>query len=157
MNYRLNARVIAFVGVFVVAAGALFIYTLLLAPTERDVPADLATTTTREAEQLITARHKVVGTAHTVAGSVGLPTPCHTVVVEPFFVDAGTSTVELRFSTGLSGDVCAAKVTDVPFWVTFTADPGAELRATWNGAPATLNLVPVGPNEPIEGGVPVKG
>jgi len=157
MNYRLNSKIIALVAVFVLIAGALFAYTLLLAPTDEVPHPQTEERKGAVQERLLTAKHRYENGVHTVAGSVALPTPCHAVVAEPFFVDSGTTTVEIRFSTTLSGDVCAQVVTQAPFKVTFTAGEQVAIRATWDGAPVRLNLVPAVPGENLDGTVEIKG
>jgi hypothetical protein len=158
MNYRLNTKVIALVALLVVIAIVLFAYTLVSAPTETEVSTQQATTTTtQQEERLLSAKHQFVDGIHTIAGTVELPTPCHTLVAEPFFVDDASSTVEIRFSTALQGEECATVPTQVPFRVSFEAPEGVAIRATWDGAPVRLNLVPVAPGETLDGDVNMKG
>ena len=149
---------IAVVAILVVIAIILFAYTLVSAPIKQEVPsAQTASTTQPAPERLITAKHQYVDGVHAIAGTVEVPTPCHTVVVEPFFVDEAKSAVEIRFNTALQGDECAAQVTQVPFRVTFEAPEAVAITATWDGAPVRLNLVPVEPGETLDGDLYMKG
>ncbi len=157
MNYRLNSKAIALVAILVVVAVILFAYTLVSAPTKEETPE--ATTTAQEEtpERIITAKQQFVNGMQTIAGTVDVPTPCHSVVAQPFFVNDATNTVEIRFNTAIEGEQCAAQVTSVPFKVSFEAPEDVSIRATWDGQPVRLNLVPVAPGESIGGPVDVKG
>lgn len=157
MDYRLNTKAIGFVVALIVIAAGLFLYTFVSAPGETDnvVPEDRAVTV--PAPQLITAKHRYSEGMHTIAGSLELPTPCHRVSAEPFFVD-GTSTVEVRFVTKREvNGTCPPTPTSTPFRVSFEAPEGVTIRATWHSAPVPLNLIPVGPGEILEGDIEVKG
>lgn len=153
MNYRINTYGIWALAILFLTAAGIFTYTLIRTPTgtdetsgAEDVP-PVATT-----EETITAKHRYAENMHTIAGMVSVPTPCHSVTVEPFFVpsEGATTTVELRFTTVLEGSDCPALVSDAPFRVTFEGPEYADLRATWNGAPARLNLIPASPDESLE-------
>lgn len=158
MEYRLNKTAIGLVAALLVIAAGLFIYTFVSAPeaTEEAVSGEY-TAASVPAPQLITAKHRYSEGVHTIAGSVELPTPCHRVSAEPFFVD-GTSTVEVRFVTKREANgTCPSTPTNAPFRVSFEAPEGVTIRATWHGVPVPLNLIPVGAGEILEGDIEVKG
>jgi hypothetical protein len=148
MNYRLNKSALYGVLLLVLLAAGIFGYTLVSAPTTTELiveedSTDVVSDTPASVPQAIVAQHQFVGGMHTIAGSVDLPTPCHNLLTEPFFVGEDTSTVEVRFTTSVVGDVCAQVITPARFKLTFEADENATITALWNGRPAELNLVPV--------------
>jgi hypothetical protein len=149
MNYRLNTAMIIGVSALVVIAIALFAYTLVTAPKDEvlveEVPTEQPST---QDIRTITAKQYVDADSHTIAGLVSVPTPCHSVSVEPFMEGEG---VELRFTTILeSEEVCAQVVSDTPFRVVFTAPENAPITAVWDGVPATLNLIPAESRESLD-------
>lgn len=151
MNYRLNSNVIIAVAVLVLIAIGLFVYTLIGTPAGND-ESQFSTTTppTASLDAIIAGKHQFVDGMHTVAGMLSVPTPCHSVVVEPFFVDgAATTTVELRFTTVREGEDCPEVVSDAPYRVVFEGPENTQITALFNGKPARLNLVPVGPGESL--------
>jgi hypothetical protein len=157
MNYRINSKAVALVLLLVAVAIALFAWTLVSAPTEVQKDGlQSATTTAQDATRLLTAKHQYRGGVHTIAGQVDLPTPCHKLVVEPFFTEPEKK-VELRFSTTVGEESCATVVTPTPFKVTFEAPETININAVWDGAPVRLNLLPVGPDSSIDDGGYVKG
>ncbi len=161
MNYRINTKAIILVGVLVVIAAGLFVYTLISAPTEVVREGTNATTSPTEVqtdELVLTAKHQFFEEVHTIAGTAQVPTPCHRLIAEPFSLQNEDAVlIEIRFNTLLEGEECPRELFEVPFRVTFEAPENATLSATWNGAPARLNLVPVGPGESIEDELYIKG
>jgi len=157
MNYRLSTRVVVIVGVFVLLAVGLFVYTLVSAPTEPVAPVVEEVADEPEVlDKLITAKHQYKEGLHTIAGSAELPSPCHRLIAEPFMLDEG-QVAEVRFSTLLEGETCEAAPFDAPFVVRFEAPEDVAIQATWNGAVVGLNLVPVGPDEELDTDIYVKG
>jgi hypothetical protein len=151
MNYRLNSNMIIAVAVLVAIAIGLFVYTLVGTPAG-DRGAEESTTTPPVAllDTIIAGKHQYVDGIHTVAGMLSVPTPCHSVVIEPFFVDGtATTTVELRFTTVREGADCPDVVSDAPYRVVFEGPENTQITALFNGKPARLNLVPVAPGESL--------
>jgi hypothetical protein len=155
MEYRINTRIIILVAVLVLVAIGLFTYTLVSAPAPEETPI-VTEQKPQQEEVIITARHQYVEGIHTIAGSASVPTSCHRLVPTPFILEDGT-TVEIRFTTLLEGEECPVGLTDVPFRVTFEAVEDVTIRATLDGAPVRLNLVPVGPGETLEDELYIKG
>lgn len=153
MNYRLNKTALYGVIALVVAAALIFGYTLISAPTDEQTAGEDPTSeqpmSNRE-ERTITAQHQYVEGLHTVAGIVDMPTPCHQLIAEPFLLGEDAGQAEIRFTSSVEGDVCAQVITPARFKVTFEAREDVSMSATWNGAPATLNLVPVPDGEDLD-------
>jgi len=154
MNYRINSTALTLVVLLVLVAAALFVYTLVSAPTEEPVVVE-EVVEEEMVEQLITAKHQYVDNVHTIAGTAEVPTPCHRLVLEPFFI--GENEVEIRFNTFLEGDECAGEPFSAPFRVSFEAPEDVAITATWDGAPVRLNLVPVEEGETLDDELFIKG
>lgn len=155
MNNRINKTAIALAVLLVLSAIALFTYTLVSAPTTQE-PEELSNTQTPSTERVITAQHQYRGGIHTIAGTVDLPTPCHKLVVEPFFTTPN-EVVELRFTTTVAEEACAQVITPTPFKVTFEAPETVRIGGMLDGDSVRLNLVPVGPDSSIDDGLYIKG
>jgi len=157
MNYRINTRIIILVAALVVVAIGLFTYTLVSAPSSDELPiVNEQKPEDAVPERIISARHQYVDGIHTVAGKAQVPTPCHRLIADPFLLENNT-VVEVRFSTFLEGAECPASPMDAPFRVTFEAAENVTMQATWDGAPARLNLVPLGPGETLDDELYFKG
>ncbi len=102
-----------------------------------------------EVVQDITAKHQFKNGKHIVAGEVNLPTPCYILSTDAIIAESMPEQVTLRFTTTTQGEVCAQVITPERFRIDFTASEGAIIKATWNGKPAKLNLIPAGPNEDL--------
>jgi len=100
--------------------------------------------------QLITAKHQFVAGKHVVAGEVDLPTPCSLLETQVEIAKRLPEQVTINFTATSSAEVCAQVITPTRFKVEFSASEDAKIEATWNGAPASLNLVPVAAGESIE-------
>lgn len=158
MNYRINTKVVTLVAILVFFAIGLFAYMLISAPTEVSVSQDdQASTTQQSEERLMTAKHQFVNGIHTIVGKTEVPTPCHRLVAEPFFVTENPVGVEIRFNTLLEGEECPSQLFEVPFKVSFEAPEDAILTATWNGGPVRLNLIPVPEGEVLDDEMYIKG
>lgn len=101
-------------------------------------------------DEIITARHQFIDGRHLVAGSVNLPTPCHLLTEEVRVAESMPEQVTLAFTATSTAEACIQTVIPVRFKLEFKASENADIRATWNGAPVRLNLIPVSPTEDIE-------
>jgi uncharacterized membrane protein YqiK len=103
--------------------------------------------------QIITALHQFSKGRHTIAGEVNVPTPCH-VLNQDVSINSATSPeqINIAFSTTAKDDesLCAQVLTSTRYKIDFVALENAVITATWNGAPAQLNLVPVAAGESLE-------
>lgn len=148
---------VLFVAALVFVAMVLFIYTLISAPGEVGITDEPIIATLNEEERMIIAKHQYVDGIHTVAGTAEVPTMCHRLTTEPFFTHGEMTSVEIRFNTLLEGDDCPSEAFFAPFRSTFEAPEDVVFSATWNGAPARLNIVPVAPGETLEDEMYIKG
>lgn len=155
MNYRINTKVVAVVALLILVAGGMFVYTLVSSP-GREEAVQTEKPQQTAPEQIITARHQFKDGIHTIAGSAVVPTTCHRIIATPFLLDSG-ATVEIQYTTLMEGPECPNQETNAPFTVTFAAVENAVIRATWNGVPVTLNLVPLGPGESLDDTLYIKG
>ncbi len=159
MNYRINTKVIILVILLLLIAGALFVYILISAPTtvQNNVVKDEINVTTQLKERTLIAKHQFLDGVHTIVGKAEVPTSCHRLVAEPFYVENEQSAVEVRFNTLLEGEECPSQLFEVPFRVSFEALEDAVITAIWDGGHVRLNLVPVQPGETLEDELYIKG
>ncbi|MFA5842023.1 MAG: hypothetical protein WC835_03665 [Candidatus Paceibacterota bacterium] len=104
---------------------------------------------TQSPHETITAKHQYKNGNHIVAGEANLPTPCHTLVTNPEVVGSSPEQVTINFISTTNSDVCAQTVTTARFKVNFKASEQAVIKATWNGQPVALNLIPVSADEDL--------
>lgn len=97
----------------------------------------------------ITAKHQFKSGKHIVAGEIDLPTPCYLLDTDAIIAESMPEQVTLRFTATTQAEMCAQVVTTERFRIDFTASQNAVIKATWNGKPAKLNLIPAGPNEDL--------
>jgi len=99
---------------------------------------------------MITAKHSFAGGKHIVAGEVQVPTPCTSLDVKAVVGGTDSSQVTLVFQTINESEACVQVIANRRFKVEFNAPEKAEITATWNGAPAVLNLIPTAAGENLE-------
>jgi len=98
------------------------------------------------AHERITAKHQYKNGTHIVAGEVNMPTPCYILDVS---ARVASEQVTLDFVSKTNGEVCAQVITTERFKVDFKAVENVAIKATWNGQPVELNLIPAGANEDL--------
>lgn len=98
---------------------------------------------------LITAKHEYKDGIHSIAGEVGLPTPCHILMTGSEVKNNGLEAV-LTFESSTKADMCAQVITPARFKIDFEATEDAVISALWNGKKAELNLIPVGEGETLD-------
>lgn len=154
---RTNTKAIVTVLVLLIAAAGVFGYTWYQG--RQDTRATPASTSTPQEPQrqeqdarIITAQHAFSDGEHTIAGELDVPTPCHLLETETFFIEGDPRKVELRFTTSVveSDEVCAQVITPARFKVTFEAPQDAAISATLDGEPVVLNLVDVPQGESLD-------
>lgn len=98
---------------------------------------------------LITAKHSFVNGKHIIAGEVDVPTPCYSLDVTSSVSAGNPEQVAVFFKTTDGGGVCAQVISARRFKIEFNASKDAVISATFNGKPATLNLIPASPGEDL--------
>lgn len=101
--------------------------------------------------RIITALHQFSKGKHTIAGEVELPTPCHILNQNVTFTSVDPEVINIDFvTTAKDESLCAQVLTSTRYKIDFVSSENAQITATWNGEPATLNLVPVGEGESLD-------
>lgn len=107
--------------------------------------------TAPEEARIITALHQYSKGKHTIAGEVELPTPCHVLNQNVTFKSIDPEIINIDFVTTTKDEnLCAQVLTSTRYKIDFVASETASVTATWNGAPAVLNLVPVAAGESLD-------
>ena len=133
--------------IIVLIIGGAYYYSQSTAPT---APSNsTATTTDKTRPELITAKHQFKNGAHIIAGETSLPTICDLLNQNVLVAKSLPEQVTLEFTTTNQDPNCLERVTPVRFRFDINADEHADFKATWNGAPVQLNLIPVGPDEDL--------
>ncbi len=97
--------------------------------------------------ETINAKHQYINGTHIVAGEANSPTPCDLLTSNTQTVNGTPQEVTINFTSKTNGEVCAQTVTSNRFKAEFKAPENALIKATWNGKPVELNLIPADPNE----------
>lgn len=99
--------------------------------------------------ETITAKHQYKNSTHIIAGEVNLPTACYVLTTSARVAESMPEQVSIDFVSKTQGEMCAQVITTERFKVDFKASDGAIIKATWNGQPVELNLIPAGVNEDL--------
>ena len=97
----------------------------------------------------ITAKHQFKNGTHIIAGETNLPTPCHILNTTARVAESFPEQVTIDFTSTSSGEICAQVITVNRFKIEFQASENAMIKATWNGQPVELNLIPSGATEDL--------
>lgn len=129
-----------------VVLGALIYYTIRYdsQPAEPTPPPPVAQ------HETINAKHQYKDGRHIIAGEANVPTPCHILATDALVAESMPEQVTVRFIASSSADACAQVLTPARFKVEFQASEKAIIKATWNGDPVELNLIPAGPGEDLD-------
>src|SRR3989344_5090564 len=100
--------------------------------------------------ETITAKHQFKNGKHIIAGDVNMPTPCHILTTSAQVAESFPEQVTIQFVSRTSGEFCAQVITPARFKVEFTASENATVKATWNGQPVSLNLIPALPTDDLD-------
>lgn len=98
----------------------------------------------------IDAKHFFSNPKHTVVGEILMPTPCDLLNWDTRIQESSPEIVTIDFNVINHADTCAQVVTPQRFSVSFDADEGAAIRATLEGRPLEVNLIPALPGETPE-------
>jgi hypothetical protein len=113
------------------------------------VPPEEVVTNDPSAVNRINAKHQFKDGKHIIAGEVNLPTPCYVLGTQAVVAESYPEQVTIAFTAKTGTEVCTQVVTTERFKVDFTASKEATIKATWNGVPIILNLIPAGQNEDL--------
>ena|SRR3989344_5591656 len=111
---------------------------------------DTSNESSEPAHETITAKHQFKDGKHIIAGDVNMPTPCHILTTSAQVAESFPEQVTIQFVSRTSGEACAQVITPARFKVEFTASENATIKATWNGAPVSLNLIPALPTDDLD-------
>ncbi|HEU4677551.1 MAG TPA: hypothetical protein VFS75_02425 [Candidatus Paceibacterota bacterium] len=141
--------IIAIVLIVIVVAGMFLYARMKRAEINAPAPEPAATTTDVTPSPYagitrIDAKHFFDGTTHTVVGSMSMPTPCDLL---NWSTHADGSTVTIDFTVINNAEMCAQTVTEARFKVAFDAPENATIKATLEGRPIDVNLIPAAPGE----------
>lgn len=98
----------------------------------------------------IDAKHQWKNGKHVIVGEIEFPNPCYILSTNTTVAESMPEQVTIAFKAETSGEVCAQVITKERFKVEFNASKDASIKATWNGKPVILNLIPAGANEDLE-------
>ncbi|HEY9583082.1 MAG TPA: hypothetical protein VJK09_02095 [Candidatus Paceibacterota bacterium] len=76
--------------------------------------------------------------AHTIEGTLTLPTPCHSLASDVMVAESMPEQVLIKFTTKAGEGICTQVLADKFFRVSFTASKDALITATLNGKVITL-------------------
>lgn len=97
----------------------------------------------------VDVKHQVIGQTHTVAGSIELPTPCHTLQTTAD-VNTTSNTAVIKFVASTTAETCAQVITSKTFKVQFTGASDINIMGTFNGKTINLNIFEVPADENID-------
>lgn len=97
----------------------------------------------------INAKHQYKNGTHTVAGEVNMPTACYVLNTNSVIAESMPEQVTINFTATTGGDPCTQVITGERFKIDFKASGDAVIKATWNGQPVDLNLVPASSDEDL--------
>lgn len=139
---------------FLLIVIGMFVFAFLRRAEIAQAPVETPTTTTSVAPSpyssitRIDAKHFYVMGVHTIVGQIIMPTPCDLLNWSTSTVDA--THVSVNFEVVNHAKTCDQNPTPQRFKVSWTADQGALIMATFMGRLVTLNLVPAASGETPE-------
>ncbi len=95
----------------------------------------------------IDAKHFFISPTHTLAGEILMPTSCDLLNWDVRAEKSSPETVTVDFKVVNHTENCAQTQTPQRFMVTFGASANAVIKATFNGRPVELNLIPAAEGE----------
>jgi hypothetical protein len=102
------------------------------------------------AKTVVTAKHAFRNGEHIVAGEIPLPTPCHILDADSS-VSSDKKTIYLSLNSSIkTAEVCTQVITPARFKVVARGDSSAQIAATLNSQPVTLNLIEADPSEDLD-------
>lgn len=95
----------------------------------------------------IDAKHFFISPTHTLAGEILMPTSCDLLNWDTRVEKSSPEIVTVDFKVVNHAENCAQTPTPQRFMVTFDASKEATVKATFNGRPVELNLIPAAEGE----------
>lgn len=142
--------IILFVVLFFVIVAGMFVFAYLKRQEMANVPVSPQPMAEEPTAPLVTrvdAKHYFDGARHTFAGVVEMPTPCDLLSADALVEESMPETIVINFTVLNNADTCVQMVTPQRFMVSANASAQAKVRATWEGVPIELNLIPAAPGE----------
>jgi hypothetical protein len=141
--------IVAAIVIFVVIIAGMFVFAFLK-KSEIPEPVTQNETTGSSPYDSITridAKHYFIDGTHTIVGEILMPTPCDLLNWDSSIAESMPEQVSVGFTVVNTTDTCAQVVTPQLFSVPFAASETASIKATLNGHPVELNLIPAAPGE----------
>lgn len=140
ITFMKTLPIVASLLVIVVITIGVYVGGLLPSPT---IPQDDGILPSHDTSWIISATKISAGDMHTYQGVIALPTPCHNLSIDTTIAESYPEQITLNFYVTLSDGICAQVITEREFKIEFNAHPDHILRATLNGAPADIQIVPI--------------
>lgn len=129
-----NKTTIAIIVVLVIILGLVW---WSLGSKEGEVlPADITNVATLP--DSITVNHYFENGSHSLEGTLGMPTPCHTLDYNTIVAESAPEQVTVNFTTKPGEGLCTQVLSDKFFRVTFNASKDAVISATLDGKAVKL-------------------
>lgn len=138
--------IVAFSTLALIIVG-MFVFTYLKKSELAEAPAVTPPSDMREGPYAgitrIDAKHFFIPPTHTLAGEIMMPTPCDLLDYSDVRIqESSPETVIVNFKVVNHTETCVQTVTPQRFMVTFDAHKDATIKATFEGRPVELNLIP---------------
>lgn len=100
--------------------------------------------------QLVNVKHQYKNGTHTYAGTIDVPTPCHTLTSSVGNDASSPLAYTLLFTSTASSQPCAQKVTAKPFKISFAGPKTITISGTLNGKKLRLNIFELRADQDID-------
>lgn len=149
-----HTKIMVAAAILVVVIGGMFTFTYLKKQEmEQAVPGEPVVVEDEGSYAGITrinGKHFYDGKTHTIVGEIPMPTPCDLLSWDTRIQESMPETAIVDFTVINNADACAQVITQQRFKVSFDASENAAIRATLQGRPVELNLIPGGEDETPE-------
>ncbi len=149
-----NNGIIVAIAIFILIIVGMFVFAYLKKSELADAPVAPVVETPRpgpyDSITLITAKHFFIDGKHTLVGEIPMPTACDLLNWDSAVAESMPEQVTVNFDAINNATNCTPAVTNQRFKVEFTASEAASIKATLEGKPVQLNLIPAGEGETPE-------
>lgn len=90
----------------------------------------------------IEAQHQFKDGKHILAGSIELPTPCHTLSQQIAIAESYPEQVTIELNSESAAEACIQVITEARFKIEFSAHEDASMQMLYNGKKVNLILTP---------------